>query len=557
MKELIYNNIGAVLQLDKHGELVQKRMKAAKVCDGLSITAPDRTQFVSLVIEYNGVKWVEHTIPAERVNVECLTKRMPAILASIEGGKLLELNDYHKEMHRRIFTPDAPAIMELKQPERKKPAPVQNEDGTICAKVLQYKNDGNTLTEKAETLTKFADGVYYNREQDAWDNWRYVIFFEDNGVFWYSLRALTENQFNNPQERERLIDLRNNFRAYIKETAQNNGFIRSLEIEVFNRLGEDTAPLVASREAYLKHREDEERKRAEEAALREQQRRQAEERRKAELLADGKEKLMANKAVTVEQIELLAEAVGYKIHIRTIGFMREKVSEVTLKENGAVSVYGRKLTQRNISGTADVLREIAARIKAQAEKEAQQPVMPTEVPQISTGAAEVANVSAEDDKREIKHISEIMETCRLLDDNGEMTDEYKYYNWLAYVNCVSYQTIAEKALTEAWINIFQAAYRRGKGHVLAMNKLGELVDTVFTSSVQPVNNSDNLPQPPKQAPQSRKTSPEANYATPTPKARETARKRQISEVRKFRTTYTISCSSTKRLSANSPPIGNP
>ena len=187
--------------------------------------------------------------------------------------------------------------------------------------------------------------------------------------------------------------------------------------------------------------------------------------------------------------------------------------------------------------------------------DAQQPVTPTGTPQISTEVAEAVNVLSEEDKREIKHISAIIETCRLHDDNGEMTDEYKYYNWLAYVNCVSYQTIAEKALTEAWINIFQAAYRRGKGHVLAMNKLGELVDIVFTSSVQPVGNSDNLQQPLKSVPQSRKVSPVSNYVTPTLKTRETARKRPNSAVRKFCTTHTICARLRKWTPANSPPTG--
>lgn len=94
-------------------------------------------------------------------------------------------------------------------------------------------------------------------------------------------------------------------------------------------------------------------------------RKEAEERRKAELLADGKEKLMTNKAVTVEQIELLAQEVGYKIHIRTIGFMRKKVRDAVLNYDKTVTVWGRKLTQRNIYGTSDVLRDIAERIKLQ------------------------------------------------------------------------------------------------------------------------------------------------------------------------------------------------
>lgn len=106
------------------------------------------------------------------------------------------------------------------------------------------------------------------------------------------------------------------------------------------RLGEDVAPLLASREAYLKQREEEERQKAWEAQRREIERKEAEERHNAEQLAIGKQNLMNHKAVTVEQIELLAKAVGYKINIRTLGFMREKVTKAVLMEDGCVTVWG-------------------------------------------------------------------------------------------------------------------------------------------------------------------------------------------------------------------------
>lgn len=324
-----------------------------------------------------------------------------------------------------------------------------NMDGTIRAKVLQYKSDGNTLTDKWETLAKLADGVYYAKDRDNWDNVRYAFIFEDNGVFWYSLRAATENQFSNPKERERIINLRNNFRAYVKETAQNNGFIRSLEIEVFKRLGEDTAPLYASREAYLKNREEEERKRAEEAERRERECMEAEERRKAEVLADGKEKLLKHESITVEQIELIAEAVSYKIHIRTIGFMREKVTEAVLREDSTVTVWGRKLTSRNIDGTAKVMHELCDRLKAQAEEE----------------------------------VVEIKPMCETTCEERQTLDDHDYYTWLMmHEEEGSYMTIADKALAEALAWIFEAAYRKGKGHIIAMNKDGVLIETVIATA---------------------------------------------------------------------------
>lgn len=164
-------------------------------------------------------------------------------------------------------------------------------DDTIRAKVLQYKSDGNTLTEKWETLTKMLDGVYYAKDTDNWGYTVYPIFFEDKGVFWYTQIAHSDNQMNRPETKERLIDFRANFRTILKEKAAQNAFINTLQIEVMRRLGEDVAPLLASREAYLKQQEEEERLKAEEARRREQAEKEAEEHRKVELIADGRKKL--------------------------------------------------------------------------------------------------------------------------------------------------------------------------------------------------------------------------------------------------------------------------
>lgn len=260
-----------------------------------------------------------------------------------------------------------------------------NIDGTIRAKVLQYKRDGNTLTEKWETLTKHADGIYYSYTNIG----SIKIIFAKNGVFW--CMSLVYDDWFNPESDSyeehmaKLCAMYTNYEANILQAAANGGRLNKLHITVMGRLGHDVTPLWAAYEEYLCKLQEIERKRIESAEEAERElnrkRKEEEERRKAELLANGKERLMANKAVTVEQIELLAEAVGYKIHIRTTGFMRDKVYAVTLFADGRVNVRGYKLTQHNILGTAAVIREIAARIKVQAETEAQQPA---ETPKIST-----------------------------------------------------------------------------------------------------------------------------------------------------------------------------
>lgn len=181
MEDLTYTPIGSVLHLDKAGELAQKRMKAAKLCDGLYITEPDKTQFVKFIVEYNGVKWVEHQAPAERANPDIMAKRMPAILASIEGGRLNELNDYHKELHRRIFNPDAPVIMELKKPERKKAAPLP--EGAKKVNVLMFKGCTDEATDKKVIITEVAPHVYtYTYKLKRYGE-RVKIIFEIDGIY--------------------------------------------------------------------------------------------------------------------------------------------------------------------------------------------------------------------------------------------------------------------------------------------------------------------------------------------------------------------------------------
>lgn len=257
-----------------------------------------------------------------------------------------------------------------------------NMDGTIRAKVLQYKSDGNTLTEKRETLKKYAEGVYYTTDDDGYGNTIHGIVFEAKGVYWWSRQALRPKELNADNIYcQKVMEKRRNFEHNIMAQAEAGQYINNLQIEVMRRLGYDVAELQAAHDEYIRQCEERDRQQAEEAERRERERREAEERRKAEVLADGKEKLLKHERITVEQIELIAEAVGYKINIRTIGFMREKVTEAVMLDNDRVQVFGYKLTNRNIDGTANVMYELCDRLKAQAEEEAKQPAQPTETPQ--------------------------------------------------------------------------------------------------------------------------------------------------------------------------------
>lgn len=325
-----------------------------------------------------------------------------------------------------------------------------NMDGTIRAKVLQYKSDGNTLTEKRETLKKYAEGVYYTTEKDGYGNTIHGIVFEANGVFWWSRQALLPDELNtNNIFCQKVMEKRRNFERDIIAQSEAGQYVNNLQIEVMRRLGHEIAALQAAHDEYIRQREERDRQQAEEAERRERERREAEKRHNAEVLADGKEKLLKHESITVEQIELIAEAVGYKIHIRTIGFMREKVTEAVLREDDTVTVWGRKLTSRNIDGTANVVRELYNRLKAQAKEEA----------------------------------PEIKPMCKTTCEERPTLDDHDYYTWLMmHEEEGSYMTIADKALAEALAWIYEAAYRKGKGHIIAMNKDGVLIETVIAAT---------------------------------------------------------------------------
>lgn len=115
----------------------------------------------------------------------------------------------------------------------------------------------------------------------------------------------------------------------------------------------------------------------------------------------------------------------------------------------------------------------------------EQPATPSETPQISTQTAEVTNVSTEGGNAENepqKPISEIMEENNLHGVGYEQTDERRYYDWLYYADLLNYRTIADKALAEALTWIYEAAYRKGKGYIIAMNKDGVLIETVIAAA---------------------------------------------------------------------------
>lgn len=181
METTNYTSIGPVLQLNKAGELIQKRMKAVKVCDGLYITEPDKSNFVRFIIECNGVMWVEST--QSKSYAERYAAAMPEALKKVKAGFYSgeNRNNYCREIDRRINHPYSPAIMDLKKPERKKPAPLAENERKVS--VYMFKGCTDEMTEKNVVITEVAPHVYtYTYKLKKYGE-RVKIIFEIDGVY--------------------------------------------------------------------------------------------------------------------------------------------------------------------------------------------------------------------------------------------------------------------------------------------------------------------------------------------------------------------------------------
>lgn len=181
MEATNYTSIGPVLQLNKAGELTQKRMKAVKVCDGLYITEPNKRDFVRYIIECNGVMWVEST--QSKSYVERYAAMMPEVLKKVKAGFYNDAkwNNYCREIDRRINHPEAPAIMELKKPERKKVELLAENERKVS--VLMFKGCTAETTDKKVVITELAPHIYtYTYKLKKYGE-RVKVVFEIDGVY--------------------------------------------------------------------------------------------------------------------------------------------------------------------------------------------------------------------------------------------------------------------------------------------------------------------------------------------------------------------------------------
>lgn len=181
MEERIYNNVGNVLQLNKTGELIQKRMKAVKVCDGLYVTEPDKSGYMQFICELNGVVWLDCKAAENRIADGI--KLMPGYFDKIKAGCFdgENIQEFKREISRRINHPDSPAIMELKQPERKKAVPLAENERKVS--VYMFKGCSDEKTDKKVVITEVAPHVYTYAYKLKNYGERVKIILEVDGVY--------------------------------------------------------------------------------------------------------------------------------------------------------------------------------------------------------------------------------------------------------------------------------------------------------------------------------------------------------------------------------------
>lgn len=181
MEATNYKSIGPVLQLNKAGELTQKRMKAVKVCDGLYISEPDKNGYMQFICELNDVIWLD--CKAAETKIAYGIKRIPSYFKDIKAGCFdgKNIEKFRREISRRINRPDSPAIMELKKPERKKPAPLDENERKVS--VLMFKGCTDETTDKKVVITEIAPHVYTYVYKLKNYGERVKIIFEIDGVY--------------------------------------------------------------------------------------------------------------------------------------------------------------------------------------------------------------------------------------------------------------------------------------------------------------------------------------------------------------------------------------
>lgn len=219
----------------------------------------------------------------------------------------------------------------------------------MAMKVLKYKKDGNTLTDKHMELTPLNDSVFIREwEEDYYGIKKYVdiVFLFGNTYFWAD--TMFESTYNNNIETIKGIN-----KEFILNWI-NSGFPNNLKIEVLKREGIDYQYLIDKREAILKERQQKE---EEKKAQREADYREAELKRKQKL-NECAELFVKGERIDRDMFLELCKLNNIDIHIRTVG-MLNKLSRCAIGfDSSDISGNAKKIKTMNFDRVFEAAREL-------------------------------------------------------------------------------------------------------------------------------------------------------------------------------------------------------
>lgn len=210
------------------------------------------------------------------------------------------------------------------------------------------------------------EGIYTHlREKDERDerNDYLDIYFHIAGIY-FLFGEGTRSYIAQDYAKNRIEKTYPIWTEWVLEKADNNAYITLMEIEVFKQLGLDCSKLEESRRNAGLAREEEQQRRNE--VRKERARKQAVKQHLEETarLANVRSDFLAGKMIASEDFLDIMKKDGYKVHIRTIGTIRKRITSVRM--NG--DYYYRPLQGKRkpcTTGLGDVLFGYAAFLKTQ------------------------------------------------------------------------------------------------------------------------------------------------------------------------------------------------
>lgn len=221
------------------------------------------------------------------------------------------------------------------------------------APVLMYDYRGNKVITRHKELAPIAENIYAALcKKDTYenaDNDMFSVVAAIRGVYFHMGYYSRCDLYNNKYKKH-FIENRDEWIERVKNNASNEGYITALEIQVFEKLGEDTTLLRQVREARLqkKEQEREERQRREQEAIQEQKHREQ------EYIDKCKRRFLAGDMISGEDFIKIANRDGFTIHIRTKGTLRKRITKLNNKRE----LWYSKIRGKNAPDTTGCFRVI-------------------------------------------------------------------------------------------------------------------------------------------------------------------------------------------------------